>query len=144
MTRALSACFLGAWLVFAPALGVGAQELSNADKTAFRDIISAQIDAFRSDDGIRAFSFAAPVIRSRFQTPDNFMSMVRLGYPAVYRPQRVTFGAVTRELGAPTQKVHLIGPKGQAWTALYAMQRQDGGSWKISAVVIVREEGAGA
>lgn len=124
--------------------GAVAQDVSDADRQAFQDIISSQIEAFRADDGARAFSFAAPSIRSIFSTPDIFMGMVRNGYAPVYRPQSVKFGDVTRELGAPTQKVHLIGPQGAAWTARYAMQKQDDGSWKISAVTLEKEEGLGA
>jgi len=144
MTRTLSAYLIGALLVFASVSGALPQDPSDSDKARFQDIITAQIEAFRSDDGGRAFSFAAPAIKSMFKTPDKFMSMVRSGYPAVYRPKSVTFGEVTADLGGPTQKVHLIGPKGYAWTALYAMQRQDDGTWKISAVVMVRQEGTGA
>lgn len=144
MARIITPCIVGALLLLALTLNARSQDVTDADKARFQDIITAQIEAFRSDDGGRAFSFAAPVIKSMFKTPDKFMSMVRSGYPAVYRPKSVTFGAVTADLGGPTQKVHLIGPKGYAWTALYAMQRQDDGTWKISAVVMVREDGTGA
>ena len=121
-----------------------AQDVSSGDRQAFRAIISGQIEAFRADDGARAFSFAAPGIKAIFSTPERFMRMVRKGYAPVYRPQSVEFGDVTRELGAPTQKVHLIGPDGAAWTARYAMQKQDDGSWKISAVTLEKEKGLGA
>ena len=144
MPRTLSAYLLGMLLVLALSAKALPQDVSEADKARFQDIIASQIEAFRADDGARAFSFASPTIKSKFRNPDFFMAMVRSGYPAVYRPQSVRFGEVTRDLGAPTQKVHLIGPKGGAWTALYAMQRQDDGTWKISGVVMVKEEGAGA
>lgn len=121
-----------------------AQDVSAADAEAFRDIISSQIEAFRADDGARAFAFASPFLQSKFVSADIFMSMVREQYPPVYRPQSFRFGAITEDLGPPTQKVHLIGPDGAAWTALYAMQRQDDGTWLISACVLLREEGVGA
>ncbi len=121
-----------------------AQDVTDADRQAFQEIIGSQIEAFRADDGARAFSYASPNIKSIFSTPDIFMGMVRKGYAPVYRTQSVKFGDVTQELGGPTQKVLLIGPNGGAWTALYAMQKQDDGTWKISAVALVREDGAGA
>ena len=144
MTRAAAFVLAGLCLVFIASTTAKAEELSEADRAGFQAVITAQMDAFRADDGSKAFSYAAPVIRSKFRTPEVFMSMVRNGYPPVYRPRSVMFGKVTDELDFPTQQVHLIGPKGGAWTALYAMQRQDDGSWKISAVALVKDESAGA
>ena len=121
-----------------------AQDVTEADKSSFQTVISSQIEAFRADDGALAFSFAAPSIKSKFQSVETFMTMVRRGYRPVYRPRSLKFGAVTDELGVPTQTVHIVGPNGAAWTALYAMQRQPDGMWKIAAVVLRKEEGAGA
>jgi len=121
-----------------------AQDVTEADKTRFQSVISSQIEAFRDDDGALAFSFAAPSIKGKFQSVETFMTMVRRGYRPVYRPRTVKFGTVTDELGVPTQTVHIIGPNGAAWTALYAMERQPDGTWKISAVILRKEEGAGA
>ncbi len=69
-----------------------AEALSDADKMAFRDIITNQLEAFKVDDGPRAYSYAAPMIKQIFPTPDVFMNMVRQGYAPVYRPQSYTFG----------------------------------------------------
>lgn len=144
MIRNLRTAAIAAMIAFSALSIASAQDVTKADKQAFQDIIAGQIDAFRANDGPRAFSFAAPSIRSIFSTPDIFMGMVKNGYAPVYRPQSVKFGDVTNDLGAPTQKVHLIGPNGRAWTARYAMQKQDDGSWKISAVTLEKEDGLGA
>ena len=119
----------------------GAIDVSDADRSTFRTIISGQIDAFRRDDGAAAFAYASPMIRSIFRTPDAFVEMVRRGYMPVYRPRRVDFGPVTDELGAPTQRVDVVGPDGSLWTALYAMERQPDGTWRISSVVLIRSTG---
>ena len=137
----LCSCVLITWL----AMGLAhAQDVTEADKSSFQSVISSQIEAFRADDGPLAFSFAAPSIKSKFQSVETFMTMVRRGYRPVYRPRSVKFGAVTEELGAPTQTVHIVGPNGAAWTALYAMQLQPDGIWKIAAVILRKEEGFGA
>jgi len=44
----------------------------------------------------------------------------------------------------PVQEVVLIGPNGQEWLALYAMEQQPDGSWKIAGVRLVRQEGVAA
>ena len=132
-------------LIMGIAMGLAhAQDVTEADKSSFQSVISSQIEAFRADDGALAFSFAAPSIKGKFGSVDTFMTMVRRGYQPVYRPRSVKFGAVTDELGGPTQTVHIIGPNGAAWTALYAMQRQPDDTWKISAVILRKEEGLGA
>lgn len=144
MFRSLTTFAFAVMLATGVVRTAAAQDVTNADKVAFQEIIGAQIEAFRADDGALAFSFASPSIKSIFSTPEIFMGMVRKGYAPVYRPQSVKFGDVTRDMGGPTQKVHLIGPNGAAWTALYAMQKQDDGTWKISGVVLIREDGVGA
>lgn len=112
--------------------GIGADQ-----QAVFKQIIQSQIAAFQRDDGIAAFSFAAPGIRSRFGTPDNFMHMVRSGYPAVYRPRGVAFMEARLKDGRPYQAVRFVGPDGRGVIALYEMQKQPDGSWKIAGVYLV-------
>src|SRR6185369_2536882 len=78
-----------ALLGFAPAHG---EEATGADRGAIRAVIEQQLAAFQRDDGEAAFAFASPGIRAQFQTAETFMSMVRSGYPPVYRPREVQFG----------------------------------------------------
>jgi hypothetical protein len=106
------------------------------DRAAIRAVIEGQIEAFRRDDGAAAFSYAAPVIRERFATPDNFMEMVRTGYRPVYRPREIAFGALEMRDGRLVQRVLLVGPDGVATAALYVMERQPDGSWKIAACIL--------
>jgi hypothetical protein len=74
--------------------GAGAQadyKPTQADWSAIREVIRAQIDAFRQDKDEFAFSYATPGIREQFKTAENFMHMVKTSYPAVYRPTSVAF-----------------------------------------------------
>lgn len=122
-----------------------AESLSAEDKSAFQGIISGQIDAFRADDGPKAYSFAAPMIRQIFPTPDVFMNMVRKGYQPVYRPQSFRFGdAGFSASGRPIQKVTVVGPDGITYEAIYTMERQPDGTWQISGCAIVRAPDLGA
>ena len=114
---------------------------SSADREAIHGLISSQIDAFRKDDGVAAFSYASPTIKGLFQTPDNFMQMVRQGYPPVYRPQSVTFGDMADTPAGPLQQVFLTGPDGKGYVALYSLQRQPDGSWLINGCSIVDADG---
>ncbi len=129
-------------LVFS--VSASANNWSASDKAEFQRIISSQISAFKQDDAAKAYSFASPSIKSRFTTSSMFMSMVKTGYPAVYRAQSFSFEGLSKELGDPTQRVKLIGPAGATWLALYGFQRQPDGSWRISAVVIAKAPCAAA
>ena len=122
-----------------------AQSLSEADKSAFQGIITGQIEAFRADDGARAYGFAAPLIRQIFPTPETFIGMVKQGYPQVYRPQSFTFGkAEFSASGRPTQRVSIVGPDGINYEAIYTMEQQPDGTWQINGCAIVRAPDASA
>ena len=108
-----------------------AQELSAADRSAIRDVIQSQVDAFRRDDGNAAFSFASPDVQRLFGTAQTFMDMVRHGYRPVYRPRVFDFGNIVEMNGQPTQRVHVVGPDGRRVNALYPMTRLPDGSWRI-------------
>ncbi|WP_428676213.1 DUF4864 domain-containing protein [Reyranella sp.] len=114
------------------ALALPAQaQLSEPDRSAIRDVIERQIEAFRRDDGEAAFGYASPSIQGMFGTSETFMDMVRQGYRPVYRPRAVEFREIVTLQGMPTQKVHVIGPDGRPVTAFYPMSRQADGSWRI-------------
>jgi hypothetical protein len=141
MLRGLIAILL---IAFA-ALAVRAEMPAPADAQEFRRIISEQLEAFRADDGARAYSFAAPEIKRLFPSVDIFMSMVRNGYRPVYRSSEVEFGEIiTDPLGRPAQRVGLTGPDGKRYEALYSMERQPDGSWRIIGCTLLEVPGLDA
>jgi hypothetical protein len=131
-------------LLIAPQASLGGP-VSDADQTEFKRIISGQIDAFRADDGARAYSYAAPNIRQIFPTPDIFMQMVKQGYKPVYRPRSFKFGQAGDDpYGRPSQRVTLVGPDGKTYEALYSMERQPDGTWRIQGCTLLQVPGLDA
>jgi len=112
-------------------------EPTAAEWNTMRAVIQAQIDAFREDKGELAFSYAAPGIREQFKTAENFMRMVKTGYPAVYRPASVAFVDSAFEDGIPILMVQFSDSAGAVWIGLYTMQRQPDQSWKVSGCRLV-------
>lgn len=100
------------------------------------DVIEGQIAAFANDDGDSAFAFASPDIRRRLGTAERFMTMVRSGFQPVYRPRSYSFGDPAFIDGIPVQPVRVIGPDGRGVVALYRMERQPDGSWRIAGVTL--------
>ena len=135
MRRALIATALV--LALAPAVA-GAQAVSDADARAVRQVIQAQLEAFRRDDAARAFSYAAPGIRDTFGTPEKFMAMVREQYAVVYRPRSVSFEEPLMAGGDLVQPVRLTDGYGHAWMAIYPMAKQPDGSWRINGCHLAR------
>tara|TARA_R110002126_G_scaffold170500_1_gene319398 strand:+ start:1579 stop:2046 length:468 start_codon:yes stop_codon:yes gene_type:complete len=115
--------------------------LAAEEVARIRNVIIGQIDAFKADDAAKAFSFSAPGIRRIFRTPELFLHMVRKSYQAVYRPRSFTFEPLQRIDGNLVQPLIVVGPSGISETALYIMEPQPDGSWKIGACIMAGEPG---
>lgn len=115
--------------------------LAAEDVAEIRNIIIDQLNAFKADDAEKAFSYAAPNIRRIFKSPDIFLHMVRKSYQAVYRPRSFEFRPLQRIDGNIVQPLAVVGPSGISETALYIMERQPDGTWKIGACIMAREPG---
>jgi hypothetical protein len=113
-----------------------------ADAREIRAVVEAQLAAFAADDAERAFSYAAPSIRTMFGTAEKFVAMVRQGYPVVYRPASVTFlVAETGEAGKLLQRLRMTDAAAAAWDVTYELERQPDRHWRITACVAVRARG---
>ncbi|MBV8962739.1 MAG: DUF4864 domain-containing protein [Hyphomicrobiales bacterium] len=125
----------GGVIVLSP---LSAIAFTDSDRAESRGVIEQQIDAFRRDDGATAFSFASPELHAIFQSPDRFMSMVRNGYAPVYRPKTYTFSDVAETAEGLTDTLAIEDADGQAWTAVYTLEKQPDGSWKITSCHLER------
>lgn len=112
---------------------------ADADSDAIKNVIESQLNAFAVDDGEKAYSHAAPIVKFAFKNADTFMSMVKRGYQPVYRNTGRVFGdAFVDGLGRPAMRVVLTGADGKRYEAMYSMEKQADGSWKISGCVILQ------
>jgi len=116
-------------------VALGLSGAARADEAALRAVISSQIEAFLAEDIDRAYSFASPFIQRKFGTPETFGTMVREGYPMVWRPSDVTFLDAEVIAGKLWQSVMLRGPAGKTWIVDYEMVELEGG-WKINGVQV--------
>jgi hypothetical protein len=119
-----------------PAVADDADALDGGERAAIRNVIEAQLAAFRDDDGARAFAFASPAIQREFGTPGEFLAMVRDSYMPVYRPREVRFRELAMVRGEPVQIVLLVGPDLEVVHAFYLMQKQADGSWRINGCML--------
>ncbi|NDG42708.1 MAG: DUF4864 domain-containing protein [Betaproteobacteria bacterium] len=122
----------------------GAAQLAESDARAVRQVVEAQLKAFAADDAAQAFSYASASIQAQFGDADNFMAMVRSGYPMVVRPSSVSFFQPQIEVGTPatvTQRVQLRDREGRLWMVTYRLERQTSAGWRISGCVAAADGG---
>jgi hypothetical protein len=110
-----------------------------------RDVIAAQLVAFQRDDAQEAFELASPGIREKLGSADRFMAMVREQYLPVYRAKKVLFREPF-DMGGDRgvmQPAVVTGPDDVPVYAVYTVEQQQGGAWRISGCLlypIVTEE----
>ena len=108
------------------------------DVATAQSVIRAQEQAFVHDDASAAYSYAAPAIKQIFPAPDIFMSMVQNGYAPVYRHKSFEFGDSKTGANWIAQRVHIVDANGEAWEALYTLEQQPDGSYKITGCSLLK------
>ena len=141
--RASAVCLIIAILCFghAPARADDAASVSAADHQAIEQVITSQLDAFGRDASDAAFSLASPKIKRLFGDAANFMAMVRQGYPPVYRPRSFAFEQLVTINDQIVQRVMIVGPDGAPALALYTMEREPDGTWRIDGCALTKPDG---
>lgn len=116
-------------------ISIIAARAGDAEVKAAQTTIDGQIRAFLADDPQTAYGYAAPNVHRFFPTVDLFMGMVTGGYMPVYRPKSYAFGKV--EQTGPTsitQQVLIVGPDGKDYEAVYTLELQPDGVFRITGV----------
>jgi hypothetical protein len=111
------------------------------DLATAQSIIRSQEQAIVNDDSAVAYSFAGPPITSMYRNAAVFMYMVQNGYAPIYRHKSFDLGEAKSWNDKISQQVHLIDADGVAWEALYILERQTDGCWKIVSCVLSKAVG---
>jgi hypothetical protein len=125
-------------LFFAILLSFAGPALAADDVATAQGVISSQAEAFSRNDAATAYSYAAPAIREMFPQADIFMYMVQNSYAPVYRHKSFEFGEARVADGKVAQRVHIVDANGEAWEALYTLEREADGSLKIIGCVLLK------
>ncbi len=134
MARLLFSLILGVGL-FLPPAATGQEPLA-AEEPAINAVIQAQLDAFKNHDADAAFALAAPGIKARFRTAEDFISMIATQYLPLYSPKRTEFLGRVKKGAAVIQRLKVLGPDDNEYIAYYPMERQADGIWKIGGCYI--------
>jgi hypothetical protein len=125
-------------LLAALVIGLALPARAADDIAAAQGVIRSQEQAFGRDDAAAAYSYAAPAIRDIFPQADIFMSMVRNSYAPVYRHKSFEFGEARMSDGTIAQRVNIIDANGEAWEALYTLEAQPDGTFRITGCSLLK------
>lgn len=116
-----------------------------AARSQARAAVERQIEAFRKDDAATAYAQAAPSIQTMFPSPDTFIAMVKKGYSPVYRARRFSVDRI-EDAGDDRMAlgVTLQDEDGVDWMALYTLEKQSDGAWRINGCQLVKAPGSNA
>ena len=103
------------------------------DETQF--IIESQIQAFLDENAELAYSYAAPLIKMKFNNPIEFMSMVKNYYEPVYNPKQFYFIDARYFEGAIYHQLQVISQQDESFLATYSLIK-DEGNWKIAGCAV--------
>lgn len=140
--RRFGAALFGLSLVFAISMGTvraeGEAALPDTAVTEIHDVINAQLEAFNRDDAQAAFSLASPEIQEQFGSPENFINLVREQYGPVYRSKSAEFQPPVQMEGAEgiVQPVVVTGPDNVPVLAVYMVEQQNDGAWRIAGCLL--------
>ena len=107
-------------------------QMRASDWKSIKQVIAAQRAALVAGKGEKAFGYATPAIRAQFGDADIFMAMVQLEYSALLTARYTEFleGAVID--GLIIQPLRLVDADNSVRVALYTMEKQKNGAWRIS------------
>jgi Domain of unknown function (DUF4864) len=125
-------------LLFAFLVALGSPAVAGDDVAAAQAIIRSQVDAFSRDDAAAAYAYAAPGIREMFPQADAFLDMVQRSYAPVYRHKSFEFGEGRAADGKIALRAHIVDAEGVPWEALYTLEQQSDGSFKISGCMLIK------
>ena len=108
------------------------------DVAAAQGVIRSQEEAFSRGDAAAAYSYAAPAIKKLFPQAEIFLFMVQNSYPPVYRHKSFEFGEARTEGNWVAQRVHIVDADGEAWEAMYTLEQQGDGSFKITGCSLLK------
>jgi Domain of unknown function (DUF4864) len=118
--------------------GLAAPASAGDGVAAAQGVIRSQAEAFGRDDAAAAYSYAAPAIHDMFPQADIFMTMVQRSYAPVYRHKSFEFGEARVEGSWIAQRVHIVDANGEAWEALYTLEAQPDGTFKITGCSLLK------
>jgi hypothetical protein len=108
------------------------ETVTKAERVAIQRVIVDQIKAFQREDDLAAFSLAAPDVRRQYGSAQAFVTMVKLGYEPIFHNRSAMFLEAAVVDGNVIQAMRIVQSDGDVVIALFNMERQANGDWRIA------------
>lgn len=108
-----------------------AATLPAADVEAIHQAVQRQLDALKKGDAAGAFALTTDDTRNRLGTPDKFLQVIKEQYDPVYRHRLAMLSTIHVINGKVYQLVRLTDQESHVWVAIYAVNKDKQGAWKI-------------
>ena len=109
-----------------------AGEVSREDRLAIRAVVQSQLEALAQDNAEAAFALATADSRNRLGNSDIFLQIIKQRFTPIYRHQLAIFSIPEIIAGRMVQVVRLTDKESAVWLAVYQMQKESDGTWKIA------------
>ena len=114
------------------------EQLEYRKSVSIRDVSRRQIEAFKRNEISAAFELATPEIQYQFRTSDIFFQMVIKNYAVILTHKTWTFGNLTKIRNEQyIQTVNFYEKDGRVVKALYVMEQQLEGTWRIGGCKLI-------
>lgn len=108
-----------------------AQETHRKAAQAVTLVVQSQLHAFAEDDAETAFNLATESTQSLARTPNDFLKVIKQRFTPIYRHRHALFSEPEIIEGHALQIVQLIDHDNLVWIAIYEVEREADGKWKI-------------
>ena len=109
-----------------------ADEVTQEDRAAIIAVVQLQLEAVADDNADAAFALATADTRNRLRNSNTFLQIIKQQFAPIYRHQRAIFSSPEVIDGRMVQVVRLTDSDSSVWLAIYQMQREPDGNWKIA------------
>lgn len=106
--------------------------ISKEDRIAITSVVQLQLQALADDDADTAFALATADTRTKLGNSATFLQIIKQKFGPIYRHQRAIFSQPEVIGGHTLQAVRLTDGDSSVWLAIYLMQREADGKWKIA------------
>ncbi|MBI1891492.1 MAG: DUF4864 domain-containing protein [Burkholderiales bacterium] len=128
---------LATLLIASISISAWSAELTSSEVTAIQKTVRQQIDALANDDALGAFALTSTDTRTRIGTPDDFLRLIKEEYDPVYRHRLALYSPPQIVNGKTYQLVRLTDLDSRVWIAIYLLDRDEVGDWKIEGCQLV-------
>lgn len=108
-----------------------AQDAGMSAAREVTSVVRSQIDAFSEDDAEKAFSLATEATQLLAGTPNAFLQVVKRQFAPIYRHRDAVFSDPEIIGSHALQIVQLTDHDNFIWIAIYQVERETDGAWKV-------------